>query len=196
MFVSWVSQNIYIYDLDVKIKQITTNAQFISTENGKALQWMLKYQEEIRKKPTYDPEVIANTAYGYASTMKQILEAAKQMNPQSTILMGHHKKITQYKEDIENAIKSEDVNTIIMISTELMQWSKKAFDEALPEFRAVEAKINSSNALWTKIFRYSYITASCLFGLFWLVVNGRSLLKPKISNNQKAAQVGPPKAVG
>ncbi len=177
MFVLWASQNIYVSGLDTKLRQLTTDLQFMNTENGRALQWMLKNQEELRKEPKYDPEVIANTAKGYSSSMAQILGAAKRVNPQSTILSNHHEKITQYNDRI--VAESDDVNNIIAISTETMQWAEEAYKEAEPELKAIESKINSSNTLWTKIFRFSYIAATCLLAISWFLINGRSLLSPK-----------------
>jgi hypothetical protein len=192
MFVSWVSQNFYISELNAKIERLKTTAQFTSTEKGPALQWMLKYQEELRKKPIYDPEVIVNSAKGYASSMEKILEAISQASPQSTILLGHYKKITRCKEDIANAIKSHDVNTIITTSNELMQWAETAYKQALPELRTIEAKINSNYILWTRIFKFSYLAATCLFAISWVIVNGRCLLNLEQSSNEQAAQVGRP----
>lgn len=177
MFVLWVSQNIYVSELDTKLRQLTTDLQFMNTENGRALQWMLMYQEELRKEPKYDPEVIANTAKGYSSSVEQIFGAGKRVNPQSTILSNHHEKITQYNDRI--VAESDDVNNIIAISTDMMQWAEEAYKEAGPELKVVESKMNSSNRLWTKIFRFSYIAASCLLAISWFLINGRSLLYPE-----------------
>ncbi|MHC4568581.1 MAG: hypothetical protein ACYTE3_22820 [Planctomycetota bacterium] len=177
MLVLWASQNIYISGLDTKLRQLTTDLQSMNTENGRALQWMLKYQEELRKEPKYDPEVIANTAKGYSSSMEQIFGAAKRVNPQSSILSNHHEKITQYNDRI--VAESDDVNNIITMSTEMMQWAEEAYKEAEPELKAIESKINSSNTLWTKVFRFSYIAATCLLAISWFLINGRSLLSLK-----------------
>jgi hypothetical protein len=109
--------------------------------------------------------------------MEQIFGAAKRVNPQSTILSNHHEKITQYNDRI--VAESDDVNNIIAISTEMMQWAEEAYKEAEPELKAIESKMNSSNTLWTKIFRFSYIAATCLLAISWFLINGRSLLSPK-----------------
>ena len=88
MFLSWLGQNVYQSEMGSRKSDIERNTQFVSAEMAKALQWLLTFQTERRKEKP-DPEVILNSAVGYAETMGTIVEAARQVDPSSAVLTNH-----------------------------------------------------------------------------------------------------------
>ena len=173
MFVSWTSENIYLSDINSAKEQIRGDAQFITSESSNSLQWMLKYQEEI-KKPNYDIDTIANSSRGYFVAMNKILEAAARIDPNSDIFQGHLKEYLKYKDKYMESFKIKDVDSMTSITSEVMHWMRTIYPEAEKEANRVAFEISKKGNFYKGIFRFAHIFSSMFFGVAWIYENRKN----------------------
>jgi hypothetical protein len=153
-------------ELDEIKQQMRNDQQFMAIENGNALQWMIKFQEELRKTNT-DNEIVANTSRGYLHSMKKVLETAVNVRPGSEILTKHLSIFTEKLRKYEQAYKDKQIGLTVAITSNVMEWLRNIFPEAEAEFNKSVSDINKKSQLWTQIFYCCYIIASALFGYSW-----------------------------
>jgi hypothetical protein len=174
MFISWVGQNIYQSEMSANMSDIERNVQFVNSEMTKAQLWVEQFQNEIRKdKP--DPEVILNSAMGYAEVTGTIVGAASQIDPNSAVLkkdVADHKK---FAEVLHAVARERDAKGIQTVAEGMMMWfpgiGPKAH-EAMND-RAQEVSDEEERGKW--IFRVFFVLASVVLAGTWWKTNVDSL---------------------
>lgn len=167
MFVSWAGQNIYQSGATARMSDIQESVQFVNADMSKAIQWMLAFQNELRKEKP-DPEIILNSSISYADTVDSIVAAAHRVDPKSAALSRHESDFKKLDEPLRRAAHSRDLKEIESSTVELMLWFKLIGAEAHDAIsaKANELKTTEDRGRW--IFQSSFIVASLLFAATWL----------------------------
>jgi hypothetical protein len=170
MFISWLGQNIYQSEISSQKADIEREVQFINSEMLKAQTWMLTSQNELRKESP-DPEMILNSAVGYAETTRGIVEAAARIDPDSKVLQKHvdaHKKILG---PLQEAARKRNLKGLEETASDMMLWFGAIGREAHKAMDVRAQQVSKSEGFWKRIFQGSFLLGSILLAGTWCKAN-------------------------
>lgn len=173
MFLTWLAENVFMADIRDEMERIRYHRQFMTGESSNALQWMLKYQEELGKPqlstPTYDVDAVANASRGYLIAMRNVLETAASVDPKSPVLTSHLTTFKAYHERYNKCYQSKDVDGMIVTTSLVMAWVRQIYPEAEEVFNRVVQANSRRDTFWTYVFRSAYLVASALYVVVWII---------------------------
>lgn len=170
MFISWLGQNIYQSEMSSRKADIQANVQFVSSEMSKALTWLLTFQAE-RRKETPDPEVILNSAVGYAKTTQLIVEAASNVDRNSPVLRKHVEDHRKLFVPLEVAAQQRDIRKLEENAMIMMMWFGGIDREAREAMGARFQQISDDEDNGKLIFHVFYLLGSLAFAVTWWKTN-------------------------
>jgi hypothetical protein len=174
MFFSWLGQNIYQSEMSSIQSDLERNVQFVNSEMTKALIWTEQFQNEIRKEKP-DPEIILNSAIGYADVTGTIVRAASRVDPNSAVLKKHVEDHKKFADMLQAAANKRDVEDLKTVAGGLMMWFGGIGPEASEAInrRAQEVSDGEEKGKW--VFRVFFLLASLLLAWTWWKTNVDSL---------------------
>lgn len=181
MFLSWLGQNIYQSEVGSIKSDIERDVQFSNGEMTKALQWMLTFQTERRKEKP-DPEIILNSAMGYAETVGSIVEAANRVDPNSLVLTSQVRDFQKLIKPLRDAANRRNLQEIEETSSVMMLWFKSIGPKAHEAINARAEKVYTEENRGKWIFRAFFMLGSLVLALTWW----RSHLSPTSKHGQTA----------
>ena len=170
MFASWVSQNVYQSEMSSEMSSIDKGAQFVSSEMSKALTWMLTFQTEHRK-PKPDPEVILNSALGYAETTGLIVQAASRIDPDSAVLKKHVADHQKLMRPLRSAAERRDLKEIEEAVSVMMMWFGAIDREAREAVNRRAQSVGDAEAKFKRLFLVVFGLGSLVYAWTWWKTN-------------------------
>jgi hypothetical protein len=167
MFASWAGEHIFESGAKERREQQIRDIDFVSGEMGKAITWMLAYQNELRKdKP--DDEILANSARNYGGTVGKALAAMSQVNPDSPVLRKHVEIHGKMMKDLNEAVDRRDVKQLRDVTAVMMVWVNQAGAEAEPEKDKAVEEVKGRMDRGEMLFKCGFLAASAVLLISWV----------------------------
>jgi hypothetical protein len=166
MFFSWLAQTVFLNDLTNVRMAVEHNRDFIQSENSQTLQWMLSFQSERRRdKP--DPEVLVNSAVGYADKTLRILEAAANVDPDSRILAEHLDTFKKIRAQLDSAVEQRNIQNIVDAASSMMEYVATIAPKAETQFNSRVDDLRSTEETYRRSFQVLFVIGSVVSAYAW-----------------------------
>lgn len=168
-FLSWVAQTVCLEETIARRANAVQMRDFIQSENAQAQQYLLCYQTELRREKP-DKEMLLNCSVGFVEKTERILNAARNIDPDSKILSNHFDFFWGLRKPFDAAVSQREIGEIISTADLIMQYVSSINVAAERSIGTRLAFLERLESRWTWTFRIMFLMGSLVSAISWLIV--------------------------